>query len=80
MKMKNLNYGIIGNCRSAALIDDKGSLDWCCLPEFDSPSVFAKILDEEKGGHFQFLVDNDYTIDQEYIKDTSLLKTTFKKG
>ena len=77
--MKNLNYGIVGNCRSAALIDDKGSLDWCCLPEFDSPSVFARILDEEKGGHFQFLVDEDYHIDQEYIRDTSLLKTTFSR-
>ena len=49
---KNLNYGIIGNCSSAALINSKASIDWCCLPKFDSSSVFAKILDDEKGGGF----------------------------
>ena len=48
----NLNYGIIGNCRSAALINNKASIDWCCLPKFDSSSVFAKILDEKKGEDF----------------------------
>jgi len=46
--LKNMNFGIIGNCRSAALIDETGSIDWCCLPKFDSPSIFAKILDVEK--------------------------------
>ena len=45
--MKNLDYGIIGNCRSAALVSKKGSIDWCCLPEFDSSSIFAKLLDEK---------------------------------
>ena len=46
--MNNLDYGIIGNCQSAALISKTGSLEWCCLPNFDSSSVFAKILDEKK--------------------------------
>ena len=46
--MKNLNYGIIGNCMTAALISKEGSIDWCCFPKFDSPSVFAKLLDDEK--------------------------------
>ena len=75
--MNNLNYGIIGNCRTAALVSDKGSLDWCCLPEFDSASVFAKLLDEEKGGQFAFDVDNSFKINQTYIKDTCILKTEF---
>jgi GH15 family glucan-1,4-alpha-glucosidase len=75
--MKNLNYGIIGNCRSAALIDQRGSLDWCCLPEFDSPSIFARLLDQDKGGHFQFIVANDYKVEQQYVENTCLLKTVF---
>ncbi len=77
--MNNLNYGIIGNCRSAALISEKGSLDWCCLPAFDSSSVFASILDEEKGGSFEFIMDDDYEISQAYIRDTNILVTKFKK-
>jgi GH15 family glucan-1,4-alpha-glucosidase len=40
--MYNLNYGIIGNCMSAALISEKGNIDWLCLPHFDSPAVFSK--------------------------------------
>ncbi len=75
--MNNLNYGIIGNCRTAALISEKGSLDWCCLPEFDSASVFAKLLDEEKGGDFSFFVDEDYNITQQYHENTCVLVTTF---
>jgi len=76
--MDNLNYGIIGNCRTAALVSATGSLDWCCLPEFDSASVFAKLLDDKIGGQFAFEVDASYTISQAYLKDTSILKTTFE--
>ncbi|MCI9846716.1 glycoside hydrolase family 15 protein [Flavobacterium pectinovorum] len=78
--MKNLNYGIIGNCRSAALVSDKGAIEWCCLPEFDSASVFAKILDQEIGGSFEIKVSCDYTITQKYIPNTSILVTTFDNG
>ncbi|MCF8714764.1 glycoside hydrolase family 15 protein [Joostella atrarenae] len=78
--MNNLEYGIIGNCRSAAIISKTGSIDWCCLPEFDSSSVFAKILDDEIGGYFGFKVDESYTISQEYYKNTSVLVTTFSNG
>ncbi|MGS2726941.1 glycoside hydrolase family 15 protein [Psychroserpens sp. BH13MA-6] len=75
--MNNLDYGIIGNCRSAALISKTGSLDWCCLPEFDSSSVFAKILDEKKGGSFNFEVSSDYEISQSYLENTCILITRF---
>ena len=78
--MDNLDYGIIGNCRSAALISKNGSLDWCCLPEFDSSSVFAKILDDEKGGSFEILVNEDYAIEQQYEENTCILITTFSDG
>ncbi len=78
--MDNLDYGIIGNCRSAALISKTGSLDWCCLPEFDSSSVFAKLLDASIGGSFEILVDDTYQITQRYKKDTALLITRFSNG
>jgi GH15 family glucan-1,4-alpha-glucosidase len=76
--MTNLNYGVIGNCRSAALVSAKGSIDWCCLPDFDSPSVFAKLIDNEKGGSFSFFVDDKYTISQKYIIWTNVLCTEYK--
>jgi GH15 family glucan-1,4-alpha-glucosidase len=75
--MDNLNYGIIGNCRTGALISEDGSIDWLCLPQFDSPSVFAKILDDEKGGHFAIKPVNVENIEQRYIKNTNILSTRF---
>ena len=78
--MDNLYYGIIGNCRSAALISKTGSLDWCCLPEFDASSVFAKLLDEKIGGSFEILVDDTYVIKQRYKKHTAVLITHFTDG
>lgn len=76
--MEDLNYGVIGNCRTAALISKKGSIDWFCFPDFDSPSVFAKILDEEKGGNFGFTVDESYEISQRYMEHTNILITSFE--
>jgi GH15 family glucan-1,4-alpha-glucosidase len=76
--MNNLNYGVIGNCRSAALVSDKGSIDWCCLPDFDSPSVFARLIDNEKGGFFSVIVDDNYAISQKYLIWTNVLCTEFK--
>ena len=78
--MDNLDYGIIGNCRSAALVSKTGSIDWCCLPEFDSPSVFAKLLDEEIGGSFEIRVDESCKISQRYEPFTNILITSFKNG
>src|SRR6056297_2929132 len=78
--MNNLDYGIIGNCRSAALVSKTGSIDWCCLPEFDSSSVFAKLLDNEIGGSFEIHVDDSYVITQRYKKHTAILITRFTNG
>ncbi len=75
--MDKLNYGVIGNCCTAALISDKGSIDWLCFPNFDSPSIFALILDREKGGTFGFEVSPDYHIIQSYVPHTNILSTTF---
>ena len=76
----SLNLGIIGNCKSAALINEDSSIDWCCLPQFDSPSVFGKILDEKIGGNFKVECDDSYRITQSYITDTCILCTRFSNG
>jgi len=78
--MKNLNYGVIGNCRSAALISEKGSLDWACLPTFDSQSVFARLLDDTRGGEFSIEPVGDYQVRQRYLPKTNVLATHFTNG
>ncbi len=78
--MKNLDYGIIGNCMSAALVSRDGWIDWCCLPDFGSKSVFARILDKGIGGTFGFKVDDGYTTEQEYLPATNILVTKFERG
>jgi GH15 family glucan-1,4-alpha-glucosidase len=55
-------------------------MDWCCLPEFDSTSVFAKILDKNIGGSFEIVVDENYEISQSYIYKTNILVTKFING
>lgn len=74
----NYHYGIIGNCSSAALVSKEASIDWLCLPFFDSPSVFARLLDEKHGGHFQINGVGTRSISQRYIPDTSIIKTTIE--
>jgi len=80
MKSNTLNFGIIGNCQSSALINEDSSIDWCCLPQFDSASVFAKILDTEKGGNFKIECVEKYNTSQKYIDNTSILVTKFDDG
>jgi GH15 family glucan-1,4-alpha-glucosidase len=72
------NYGIIGNLRTAALVGMDGSIDWLCLPHFDSPSVFAAILDDHKGGRFCIApAGADFRRKQFYWPDTAILVTRF---
>jgi GH15 family glucan-1,4-alpha-glucosidase len=73
-----MNFGIIGNCKSAALINENGSIDWCCLPKFDSPSIFAKILDNDKGGSFELVTESKFEISQKYSGDSCILATRFE--
>jgi GH15 family glucan-1,4-alpha-glucosidase len=72
------NYGVIGNMRSLALVSVIGSIDFFCFPRFDSPTVFAALLDPEKGGFFCIQPDlqNDRT-KQLYLPDTNILLTRF---
>jgi GH15 family glucan-1,4-alpha-glucosidase len=71
------DHGVIGNLYTAALVGTDGTIDWLCLPAFDSPSVFCSILDEEKGGHFA-LQPVAYThSNQLYLPDTNVLLTRY---
>ena len=71
------NYGVIGDMRSLALIGKNGSLDWCCLPHFDSPSVFGAILDDAKGGRWSISPQGEPAVKQMYLPDTNVLVTRF---
>src|SRR5688500_10522509 len=71
------DYAIIGNCRSAALVSKYGSIDWCCLPEFDSPAIFAALLDRGKGGYFSISPAGRYHSEQRYIGETNVVETIF---
>ena len=72
------NYGVIGNMRTAALVGMDGSIDWLCLPRFDSPSVFAAILDDQKGGRFRIAPAHEgLRHKQFYWPDTAILVTRF---
>ncbi len=72
------HYGLIGNMRTAALVGMDGSIDWLCWPHFDSPSVFAAILDDKKGGRFRIGPAGDhFRHKQFYWPDTAILVTRF---
>jgi GH15 family glucan-1,4-alpha-glucosidase len=71
------SYGIIGDMHSVALVAHDGSIDWCCLPFFDSPSVFAAILDDEKGGYFKIAATQEGALRQMYLPETNVLVTRF---
>lgn len=78
--MDNLDYGIIGNCKTAALVSRTGSIDWCCLPDFDSGSFFAHILDKDNGGFFSIDPVGQYRIEQSYVNRTNILRTRFTRS
>jgi GH15 family glucan-1,4-alpha-glucosidase len=72
------NYAMIGDMHTVALVGMNGSIDWLCIPHFDSPSVFASILDDEKGGRFGITPINDrVTCKQFYWPETNVLITRF---
>jgi GH15 family glucan-1,4-alpha-glucosidase len=73
------NYGVIGNLRTCALVGTDGSIDWLCLPRFDSPSVFAAVLDDGKGGRFRIAPASCEGLrhKQFYWPDTNVLITRF---
>ena len=73
------DYGVIGNLHTVALVGKNGSIDWCCIPRFDSPSVFGALLDAEKGGFFRIAPVETLEVGykQLYLPDTNILITRF---
>jgi GH15 family glucan-1,4-alpha-glucosidase len=71
------DYGVIGDLHTVALVGIDGSIDWCCLPHFNSPSIFGAILDDEKGGYFKISALASARAKQLYLPDTNVLITRF---
>eukprot|EP01117_Protostelium_nocturnum_P010376 TRINITY_DN3732_c0_g1_i4.p1 TRINITY_DN3732_c0_g1~~TRINITY_DN3732_c0_g1_i4.p1 ORF type:complete len:662 (+),score=189.97 TRINITY_DN3732_c0_g1_i4:613-2598(+) len=71
------SHGIVGNMRTCALVGINGTIDWFCFPHFDSPSVFASILDHAKGGHWSITPTSKVRYKQFYWPDTNILVTRF---
>ena len=75
------SYGLIGDGQSAALVSRGGSIDWCCLPRFDSGSCFGRLLDWDRGGHFSIAPADsarETSIHRGYAENTMVLETRFR--
>ncbi|MYV47397.1 glycoside hydrolase family 15 protein [Streptomyces sp. SID2888] len=72
------DHALLSDCRSAALVTSDGSVDWLCLPRFDSPAVFARLLDEDAGHWSVRPVDGPVDISRRYVEDTLVLETVFR--
>ncbi|MFD1642116.1 glycoside hydrolase family 15 protein [Halohasta litorea] len=70
-------YGVVGNLETVALIGRNGGIDWCCFPRVDSPSVFARLLDSERGGHLTIAPTGSFEAAQAYVDRTNVLQTRF---
>jgi GH15 family glucan-1,4-alpha-glucosidase len=72
------DHGLIGDLQTAALVDTNGTIDWFCFPRFDSPSVFASLLDGERGGFCRIAPDtSDFVTRQLYLPETAILVTRY---
>jgi GH15 family glucan-1,4-alpha-glucosidase len=71
------DHGLIGDLQTAALVSTDGTVNWFCCPRFDSPSVFASLLDADKGGYFRIAPENECVTRQLYFPDTAVLITRF---
>jgi len=72
------DYALIGDCHSGALVSRDGSIDWCCLPRFDSGSAFGRLLDRQRGGHCSIVptAQGPWDYERSYLDDTLVLETT----
>ncbi len=72
------HYGVIGNHQSVAIVSRFGSIDWCCLPDLDSPSHFGALLDDTQGGRFSIAPTGEFHSEQHYLQRTLVLETLFE--
>ena len=70
------DYAFISDCQSAALVKRDGSVEWYCPARFDSPSVFARLLDAD-GGHWSIRPVGEFEVERAYLDDTMILRTVF---
>jgi alpha,alpha-trehalase len=71
------DYALLSNCRGSALVSRDGSIDWCCLPRFDSPAIFSRLLGQH-AGFWQIAPTVSYEVERRYIPDTMVLETEFQ--
>jgi GH15 family glucan-1,4-alpha-glucosidase len=71
------DYAMIGDRHTGALVGSNGSIDWLCLPRFDSPACFAALLGDEENGHWQLCPVGDYEVSRAYVENSAALQTTF---
>lgn len=72
------DYAMLSDCHTAALVGRDGSIDWLCLPRFDRPSLFGRMLDEELGGHWWIRPSAPWKVSRRYVDRTLVLETTFR--
>src|SRR5215211_2775982 len=70
------DYGLLADCRSAALVTNDGSIDWLCLPRYDSPAIFSRILDPD-AGHWSIRPAGEFSVERRYVPGTLVIETTF---
>src|SRR3954454_21242629 len=71
------DYGLLADCTSAALVDRAGSIDWLCLPHYDSPAVFSRLLDPA-AGHWSITPTTAFEVERRYLPGSLVIETTFK--
>jgi GH15 family glucan-1,4-alpha-glucosidase len=70
-------YGLLSDCRRAALVNLQGSIDWLCLPRFDSPACFSALIGTGENGHWQISPSREFTTTRKYRDDSMVLESTF---